>query len=379
ARSAYKLLQIDAEFNLFGDERRWHEEEESSAVVAVDGDDGENGRQSKRSQQPLVVQRAVDLCAAPGGWSQVLAERMIGNRKDGKSQQPAEATTVDHDAAAAAAADDDVVVVGNDEEDAENDKAPPPAIVAVDLWPMEALPGVHIIRGDITALDTARAIIQHFRGRRAELVVCDGAPDVTGLHSFDEYTQSQLLLSAINITTHVLSPGGTFVAKIFRGRDVGLIYTQLQLLFESVICAKPTASRNASIESFVVCKNFGYGKLNDVERCLDLELEGGWDEMSGGVGGLRLHPRGEDDYDEDDGSRTIVPTIVPFVACSSLRGCDYESSSILPGGVDFMDADKSYAFSEAKAPLAPPIQPPYEAGMAKAKEAKAAAVSGKKG
>lgn len=188
-------------------------------------------------------------------------------------------------------------------------------------------------------------------------MVCDGAPDVIGLHSFDEYTQSQLLLSAINITTHVLSPGGTFVAKIFRGRDVGLIYTQLQLLFKEVTCAKPTASRNASIESFVVCQGFGHGKLH-VDKCLDLELEGGWDEMSGGVGGLREHP-GED----------VIPSIVPFVACSSLRTCD---SSSIPGDVDFLDSDKSYAFSEAKAPLAPPIQTPFEAGMAKAKEAKAA-------
>lgn len=196
-----------------------------------------------------------------------------------------------------------------------------------------------------------------------QLVVCDGAPDVTGLHSFDEYIQSQLLLAAINISTHVLSPGGTFVAKIFRGRDVGLIYTQLKLLFERVTCAKPTASRNASIESFVVCQGFGHGKL-DLKKCLDLELEGGWDECSGGVGGLREHP-GED----------VIPSVVPFVACANFSS---EPTSV--GGVDFMDADKSYSFTEAKAPLAPPIKPPYEAGIAKAKEAKAAAtVSAKNG
>jgi 23S rRNA U2552 (ribose-2'-O)-methylase RlmE/FtsJ len=44
--------------------------------------------------------------------------------------------------------------------------------------------------------------------------VCDGAPDVTGLHDIDEYVQFQLLLAAVNITTHVLRPGGTFVAKV---------------------------------------------------------------------------------------------------------------------------------------------------------------------
>ena len=141
----------------------------------------------------------------------------------------------------------------------------------------------------------------------------------------------------------MLSVGGTFVAKIFRGRDVGLIYTQLKLLFESVVCAKPTASRNASIESFVVCRGFGYGQLS-VDKCLDLELEGSWDELCGGVGGLRLVP-GED----------VIPSIVEFVSCSKFK----ESS--MPSGVDFMDSDKSYPVDEAKAPLAPPIRPPWEA------------------
>ena len=66
----------------------------------------------------------------------------------------------------------------------------------------------------------------------------------------------QLLLAALNITAHVLSPGGTFVAKIFRGRDAGLLYSQLRLLFERVAIAKPRSSRSSSIESFVVCRGF---------------------------------------------------------------------------------------------------------------------------
>ena len=60
--------------------------------------------------------------------------------------------------------------------------------------------------------------------RLADLVVCDGAPDVTGMHDLDEYVQAQLLLSALMITTQLLRPGGTFVAKIFRGKDVSLLY-----------------------------------------------------------------------------------------------------------------------------------------------------------
>lgn len=79
---------------------------------------------------------------------------------------------------------------------------------------------------------------------------------MTGLHDLDKYVQAQLLLAALNITTHVLKLGGTFVAKIFRGKDVTLLFAQLRLFFENVTVAKPKSSRNSSIEAFVVCQNY---------------------------------------------------------------------------------------------------------------------------
>ena len=105
-------------------------------------------------------------------------------------------------------------------------------------------------------VSTAHQIISHFEGEEADLVVCDGAPDVTGLHDIDEYIQAQLLLAALNITTHVLKKGGNFVAKIFRGKDVSLLYAQLKVFFPTVSICKPRSSRNSSIESFVVCQNY---------------------------------------------------------------------------------------------------------------------------
>ncbi|CAG8492442.1 7350_t:CDS:2 [Acaulospora colombiana] len=167
ARSAFKLLQIDEEFNIF---------------------------------------EAVDLCAAPGSWSQVLKKKL----------------------------------------DSSNGETPP-KIVAVDLQAMAPLEGVIHIQGDITKLSTAEQIISYFEGELADLVVCDGAPDVTGLHDMDEYIQAQLLLSALNIMTNILRPGGTFIAKIFRGKDVTLLYAQLKIFFPNVTCSKPKSSRNSSI------------------------------------------------------------------------------------------------------------------------------------
>lgn len=250
ARSAFKLLQLDSEFHLF---------------------DG--------------VTRAVDLCAAPGSWSQVLADRIESNDQH-------------------------------------------PNIVAVDLQPMAPIEGVLCLQGDITSLDTAQAILRPFETQRTELVVCDGAPDVTGLHDLDEYLQAQLLIMAVKITTHVLVEGGTFVAKIFRGRHAGHLYAQLRLLFDRVSIAKPTSSRNSSLESFVVCQQFKGGDFLNLSLDSDTVLEGS----------------------------NLSPAIPPFLACGDLSGWGEDQHTM-------MDADKSYPMEEDQyvAPVAPPILPPHQA------------------
>jgi len=185
ARSAFKLLQLDEEFGLFQG-----------------------------------VSRAVDLCAAPGSWSQLLSRQL--RHRAGSAQKDAPASSV----------------------------------VAVDLQEMAPIDGVTQIQGDITAPSTAASIIQCFEGGRADLVVCDGAPDVTGLHDVDEYVQAQLLLAALHITMKVLKTGGGFVAKVFRGADISLLQAHLRLFFSAVTIAKPFSSRESSVEAFVVCQGF---------------------------------------------------------------------------------------------------------------------------
>ena len=314
ARSAFKLLQVDAEFDLFG----------------------------TRRSHGLIVKRAVDLCAAPGSWSQVLADKLFEIRQ--QQQQEKESNNND----------DDNVKIIEKQEALPKDSKEAPHIVAVDLQPMAPIDGVLTMQGDITSLDTAKDIIQHFDGQRAELVVCDGAPDVTGLHDADEYLQGQLLLAAMLITTHVLCPGGTFVAKIFRGPNIGFLYSQLGLLFERVSVAKPSSSRNSSMESFVVCQEFrGAPYLN-----LPLDL--------GGYLDLREIARQETDKTTNSETENELDNFaVPFLACGDLSGWDWD------GGV--LDADKSYPIDNSKEssyipPVAPPIKPPYETHMAMQKE-----------
>merc|ERR1712113_936146 len=121
---------------------------------------------------------------------------------------------------------------------------------------MQPIEGVVQVQGDITHSSTIEEVLQHFHGERADLVVCDGAPDATGRSDFDEYVQHQLLLSELFLAEALLRPGGDFVAKIFRGEHSGEVYARLQTLFKEVMCCKPRASRNSSVESFVVCRDF---------------------------------------------------------------------------------------------------------------------------
>ena len=89
------------------------------------------------------------------------------------------------------------------------------------------------------------------RGLLVDLVVCDGAPDVTGLHYLDTYNQSHLLLAAVNITTHLLLKSGAFVAKIFVDSDVSILVDQMRLLFDQVELHKPVSSRTGSTGNFI--------------------------------------------------------------------------------------------------------------------------------
>jgi tRNA (cytidine32/guanosine34-2'-O)-methyltransferase len=128
---------------------------------------------------------------------------------------------------------------------------------------MAPLPGVIQIQADLTHPSTPPRILSHLHGEKAQLVVCDGAPDVTGLHDLDEYIQAQLLLSAVQLATEILIEGGTFVAKIFRGRDCEVLFAQLRTIFDRVACAKPRASRGSSLEAFVVCRGFHQGEVSE--------------------------------------------------------------------------------------------------------------------
>ncbi|KAJ8605022.1 hypothetical protein MRB53_041567 [Persea americana] len=248
ARSAFKLLQLDEEFDLF------------------------NG-----------VTRVVDLCAAPGSWSQVLSRVLIRGEKFGRAGW-IEKRAIQQERIKRAVAYGEMQREQEQEHEQtynSNNLSPqrhphrrrrPPTNVAsrghhdpprghthpstiprllAALDPPTASPSP-------TSTSTSTNSIPEEKATNApiDLILSDGAPDVTGLHSLDAHLQSQLLLSALTLALHTLRPGGIFVAKIFRGKDIDLLYAQLRICFESVVCAKPRASRASSLEAFVVCRGF---------------------------------------------------------------------------------------------------------------------------
>jgi tRNA (cytidine32/guanosine34-2'-O)-methyltransferase len=121
------------------------------------------------------------------------------------------------------------------------------------------------------------------------------------MHDIDEYIQAQLILAALNITTHVLQEGGSFVAKIFRGKDISLLFSQLGIFFTDVYCTKPKSSRSSSMEHFVVCKNFHLPK--DYAPTMIQPLLDQPNQLTG-----------------------MNNLIVPFLACGDLSGFDEQYS-----------------------------------------------------
>jgi tRNA (cytidine32/guanosine34-2'-O)-methyltransferase len=171
ARSAFKLKHIDEDFDIFKD-----------------------------------AESVVDLCSAPGSWSQYAAEKLKGRES---------------------------------------------RIVSVDVQDLVPMDGVHCVKEDITSQECITKILDLLGDSRAELVLCDGAPDITGLHDLDEYMQAELLLAALAISSKAGRSGSSFVGKCFRGAHTPYLVAHFKKFYSSVRLLKPRSSRSSSMECFI--------------------------------------------------------------------------------------------------------------------------------
>ncbi|MCU0954552.1 MAG: RlmE family RNA methyltransferase [Hyphomicrobium sp.] len=162
-------------------------------------------------------QRVVDLGAAPGGWSQVAADRV--KSVDGRGQ-----------------------------------------IVAIDYLGMEPLPGVEIVQLDFTEAQAEEQLKSLLRGGAADVVLSDMAAPTVGHSKTDHLRIMGLAEAAAAFACDVLTPGGTFLCKVFQGGTEKDLLALLKTSFAVVRHVKPPASRSDSAELYVLATGFRGGQ-----------------------------------------------------------------------------------------------------------------------
>lgn len=162
--------------------------------------------------------RVVDLGAAPGGWSQIAAQRVKATEGRGK-------------------------------------------VVAIDLLEIDPIPGVDFAQLDFLK-DEAPEQLKQMLGGEADVVLSDMAANTTGHRATDHLRIVGLVELAIDFARQVLSPGGVFVAKVFQGGTENTLLAELKRDFTSVRHIKPQASRADSAELYVVATGFR-GRRNE--------------------------------------------------------------------------------------------------------------------
>ncbi len=153
----------------------------------------------------------VDLGAAPGGWSQVAAARV------GEAGR----------------------------------------VVAVDRAPMAPLAGVEFVQGDFLDVAVVERIRDILGTSRADIVMSDMAPNISGIRDADQARALDLALAALAFTEDVIKPSGTFVLKAFHGDALEQLMNEVRQKFAEVSVRKPDASRGKSSEIYLLARGYG--------------------------------------------------------------------------------------------------------------------------
>lgn len=158
-------------------------------------------------------QVVVDLGAAPGSWSQVVRERLAGpgGALDGR-------------------------------------------IVALDLLPMEPIPGVEFLQGDFREETVLQQLESLLDGQSVDLVISDMAPNLSGVGVADAARVQHVCELALEFACAHLRPEGALVVKAFHGRGFSQIVQAYKQRFQRVVERKPKASRDKSAETFLVAR-----------------------------------------------------------------------------------------------------------------------------
>jgi 23S rRNA (uridine2552-2'-O)-methyltransferase len=151
--------------------------------------------------------RVADLGAAPGGWSQVAVEKT----------------------------------------------APGGRVVAVDLLEIAPIAGATILRGDFREA-SVQAQVAAALGGKADVVLSDLSPNITGIASADQARAAELVRAAIEFCREALKADGAFLVKVFQGDEFAGLLKELKGVFQEVRTIKPSASREESRETYLLAR-----------------------------------------------------------------------------------------------------------------------------
>jgi 23S rRNA (uridine2552-2'-O)-methyltransferase len=125
-------------------------------------------------------------------------------------------------------------------------------IIALDLLPMEPIEGVTFIQGDFREAEVLAQLELALAGRKADVVVSDMAPNLSGISSADAARVENLVELAIEFAQNHMKPQGALVAKVFHGGSYNEVVQHFKAAFKVVKPYKPKASRDRSSETFLV-------------------------------------------------------------------------------------------------------------------------------
>ena len=125
-------------------------------------------------------------------------------------------------------------------------------IIALDILPMEPVEGVLFLQGDFREDEVLQRLTLELQGTKADLIVSDMAPNLSGIESADSARIEHLVELAIEFSTMHLKPQGALVAKVFHGGGYDQLVKRFRETFELVKPIKPKASRDRSSETFLV-------------------------------------------------------------------------------------------------------------------------------
>jgi 23S rRNA (uridine2552-2'-O)-methyltransferase len=117
---------------------------------------------------------------------------------------------------------------------------------------MDPLPGVEFVQGDFTEEAVLQEILDLMDGARADLVISDMAPNMSGMNSIDQPAAMYLVELALEMARDVLKPNGNFVAKVFQGEGFDQYLSDVRTSFKKVITRKPDSSRARSREVYII-------------------------------------------------------------------------------------------------------------------------------